>query len=122
MAARLAPHDVGRMHQSLHHLVADAPWNDEEMLAEVRREVLPAMQKNDPVVAWIIDDGVAAASAQKFTVAYCTQGCSQAFGGTEEPGDAGVHQLLGCISRKVNPRVSTPVCCVQYGATPPDMA
>ena len=44
------------MHQSLHHLVADAPWNDEEMLAQVRREVLPAMQKHDPVVAWIVDD------------------------------------------------------------------
>ena len=56
MAARLAAHDVRRMHQSLHHLVADAPWNDEEMLAQVRREVLPAMQKRDPVVAWIIDD------------------------------------------------------------------
>jgi hypothetical protein len=56
MAARLAPHDVRRMHQSLHHLVADAPWNDEEILAQVRREVLPAMQKQDSVVAWIIDD------------------------------------------------------------------
>ena len=33
MAARLAPGNVRRMHQSLHHLVADAPWNDEEMLA-----------------------------------------------------------------------------------------
>ena len=42
MAARLAPDDVRRMHQSLHHLVADAPWNDEEMLAEVRRYVLPS--------------------------------------------------------------------------------
>jgi SRSO17 transposase len=31
------------MHQSLHHLVADAPWNDEQMLAEVRRHVLPTM-------------------------------------------------------------------------------
>ena len=56
MAARLAPHDVRRVHQSLHHLVADAPWNDEEMLAQVGREVLPAMQKHGPVVAWIIDD------------------------------------------------------------------
>jgi SRSO17 transposase len=56
MAARLAPKDVRRMHQSLHHLVADAPWNDEEMLAEVRRQVLPAMQKHGPVVAWIVDD------------------------------------------------------------------
>jgi SRSO17 transposase len=56
MAARLAPNNVRRMHQSLHHLVADAPWNDEAMLAEVRRQVLPGMQKNGPVVAWIVDD------------------------------------------------------------------
>src|ERR1700678_3309755 len=56
MAARLAPENVRRTHQSLHHLVADAPWNDEEMLAEVRRYVLPTMQKNGPVVAWIVDD------------------------------------------------------------------
>ncbi|HYL97292.1 MAG TPA: IS701 family transposase, partial [Terriglobales bacterium] len=56
MAARLAPDNVRRMHQSLHHLVADAPWDDEEVLAEVRRQVLPAMQKNGPVVAWIVDD------------------------------------------------------------------
>ena len=56
MAARLAPKNVRRMHQSLHHLVADAPWNDEGMLAQVRREVLPAMQKHGPVVAWIVDD------------------------------------------------------------------
>jgi len=34
------------MHQSLHHLVADAPWDDEEMLAEVRRFVLPTMEKH----------------------------------------------------------------------------
>jgi SRSO17 transposase len=56
MAARLAPDDVRRMHQSLHHLVADAPWNDQEMLERVRQQVLPAMQKHGSVVAWIIDD------------------------------------------------------------------
>ena len=56
MAARLAPDNVRRMHQSLHHLVADAPWNDNEMLAEVRRQVMPSMQKHGPVVAWIVDD------------------------------------------------------------------
>ena len=56
MAARLAPNDCRRMHQSLHHLVADAPWNDEEMLSEVRRYVLPTMEKQGPVVAWIVDD------------------------------------------------------------------
>src|SRR5258708_37076087 len=56
MAARLAPDNVRRMHQSLHHLVADAPWNDEEMLAQVQREVLPTMEKHSAVVAWIVDD------------------------------------------------------------------
>jgi len=56
MAARLAPDNVRRTHQSLHHLVADAPWDDEEMLAQVRREVLPTMQRHGPVVAWIVDD------------------------------------------------------------------
>ena len=56
MAARVAPDNVRRMHQSLHHLVADAPWNDEEMLSAVRRYVLPTMQKHGEVVAWIVDD------------------------------------------------------------------
>ncbi len=56
MAARLAPDNVRRMHQSLHHLVADAPWDDEEMLSQVWRQVLPSMQKHGPVVAWIVDD------------------------------------------------------------------
>ena len=56
MAARLAPDNVRRMHQSLHHLVADAPWSDEELLAEVRDQVLPAVQKHGSVVAWIVDD------------------------------------------------------------------
>jgi SRSO17 transposase len=56
MAARLAPGDVRRMHQSLHHLVADAPWDDRAMLEKVRQQVLPVMQRSGPVVAWIIDD------------------------------------------------------------------
>ena len=56
MAARLSPDSVRRMHQCLHHVVAVAPWSGEEILAEVRRQVLPAMQKHGPVVAWIVDD------------------------------------------------------------------
>jgi SRSO17 transposase len=56
MAAKLAPDNVQRMHQSLHHLVADAPWSDKEMLAEIRHAVLPVTQKHSPVVAWIVDD------------------------------------------------------------------
>jgi SRSO17 transposase len=44
VAARLAPDSVGRMHQSLHHLVADAPWSDEAVLAKVRAYALTAMR------------------------------------------------------------------------------
>ena len=56
MAARLAPNNIQRMHQSLHHLVADAPWSDQAVLGSVRGHVLAAMQQNGPVVAWIVDD------------------------------------------------------------------
>lgn len=56
MAARLDPARVQPMRQSLHHLVAKAPWSDEALLEHVRNQVLPAMQKHGPVVAWIVDD------------------------------------------------------------------
>ncbi len=56
MAARLAPDNVRRMHQSLHHLVADAPWSDEAVLDRSLDFVLPAMLKQGPVVAWVVDD------------------------------------------------------------------
>jgi SRSO17 transposase len=56
MAARLAPDNVRQMHQSMHHVVADAPWSDEELLNEVRRSVLAAMLEQAPVEAWVIDD------------------------------------------------------------------
>jgi SRSO17 transposase len=56
MAARLAPENVRQTHQSLHHVVAHAPWRDEDILEQVRHYVLPAMQKQGPVVAWVVDD------------------------------------------------------------------
>ena len=56
MAARLYPDNVRQAHQSLHHLVADAPWSDEDVLEAVRHYVLSAVEKQGPVVAWIVDD------------------------------------------------------------------
>ncbi len=56
MAARLAPDDVRRMHQSLHHVVADAPWSDEAVLDSALDFVLSAMLQRGPIMAWIIDD------------------------------------------------------------------
>ena len=56
MAALLDPASVQSMRQSLHHLVAKAAWSDEVMLAQVRSQVLPAIRRHGPVVAWIVDD------------------------------------------------------------------
>src|SRR5438105_3741014 len=56
MAARLDAKNVQPVRQSLHHLVAKAPWSDETLLDEVRHHVLPAMQKQGPVAAWMVDD------------------------------------------------------------------
>jgi SRSO17 transposase len=56
MAARLAPDSVRRMHQSLHHVVADAPWSDEAVLDRCLDFILPAMLRQEPVVAWVVDD------------------------------------------------------------------
>ena len=56
MAARLSPERVRQMHQSLHHLVADAPWSDEAVLDRALDFVLPAMLARGPVVAWVVDD------------------------------------------------------------------
>ena len=56
MAARLDPDNIQPTRQSLHHLVAKAPWSDEVLLQQVRNQVLPTMRKQGPVVAWIVDD------------------------------------------------------------------
>ena len=55
MAARLAPGNVRRIHQSLHHVVADAPWSDEELLAQVRGSVLPLRERQGPMCAGIVE-------------------------------------------------------------------
>ena len=56
MAARTAPARTAAQHQSLLHFVGVATWSDEKVLAKVREMVLPAMTKNGPIEAWIIDD------------------------------------------------------------------
>ena len=51
MAALLAPERVRQTHQSLHHLVADAPWEDKAVLQAVREYALAAMAKHGPIEA-----------------------------------------------------------------------
>jgi SRSO17 transposase len=56
MAARIAPDEVGAKHQSLHHFVAKAPWDEAKLLSAVRTFVLPKIEKDAPIRAWIVDD------------------------------------------------------------------
>ena len=56
MAARLEPARVQAAHQSLHHFVAKADWSDEALLALVRAQVLPAIERQGPILAWVVDD------------------------------------------------------------------
>jgi len=56
MAARTAPARTAAQHRSLLHFVGNACWSDEEVLAKVRQMVLPSIENNGPIEAWIIDD------------------------------------------------------------------
>jgi len=56
MAARMAPERVQAAHQSMHHVVAKAPWDDAALLAAVRGQVIPALERHGPIGYWIVDD------------------------------------------------------------------
>src|SRR3954468_16398656 len=56
MAARVDPARVGAAHQSLHHFVAKAAWDDAGLLRAVRDYALPAMMEHGPIRAWLVDD------------------------------------------------------------------
>src|SRR3954454_6655655 len=56
MAARIDPARVGAAHQSLHHFVAEAAWDDAALLGAVRAHALPAMLEHGPVRAWLVGD------------------------------------------------------------------
>src|SRR3954468_3231360 len=56
MAARVDPARVGAAHQSLHHFVAKAAWDDAALLRAVRDYALPAIEEHGPIRAWLVDD------------------------------------------------------------------
>jgi SRSO17 transposase len=105
MAAAVAPGNVRRSHQSLHHLVADSPWQDRKLLAAVRRHVLPAMTKNAPVTAWIVDD-TGFPKKGKHSVGVARQYCGQL--GKQENCQVAVSLSLS------NPAVSLPIAYRLY--------
>lgn len=56
MAARVDPRHVSARHQSLHHFVAKAPWEAEDLLRAASDAALAALERHGPVAAWIVDD------------------------------------------------------------------
>ena len=56
MAARVDPRHVPARHQSMHHFVADAPWDAAAVLRVAREWVLAPLGRHGPVAAWIVDD------------------------------------------------------------------
>jgi SRSO17 transposase len=56
MAARVDPRHVRARHQSLHHFVSNAPWDDSGVLRVTRELVLDQMERHGAVAAWVVDD------------------------------------------------------------------
>src|SRR4051812_36076459 len=76
MAARVDPFRVGAAHQSLHHFVAKAGWDDAALLAAARAYALPALLERGPVRAWIVDD-TGLPKKGKLSVGVARQYCGQ---------------------------------------------
>jgi len=56
MAARVDPRHVRARHQSMHHFVANAAWDDVAVLRAARETVLAALERHGLVAAWVVDD------------------------------------------------------------------
>src|SRR4029077_8545485 len=56
MAAKVDPRHVPARHQSMHHFVANAPWDETEVLRVACDYALGQMDRHAPVAAWVVDD------------------------------------------------------------------
>ena len=56
MAAKVDPRHVSMRHQSMHHFVANAPWDERAVIEVAREYALAQMERHGPVAAWVVDD------------------------------------------------------------------
>src|SRR3954467_8893249 len=115
MAARVDPARVGAAHQSLHHFVAKAAWDDDALLAAVRGHVLPAMLERGPVRAWLVDD-TGLPKKGKLSVGVARQDCGELGKRDDCRGAGGRPAGGGCLSGS---RPTTPACRSPTGSTCP---
>jgi SRSO17 transposase len=76
LAAMTSPGHACAQHQSLLHFVGLSPWSDEGVLAKMREMVLPSMERQGPIEAWILDD-TATPKKGKHSVGVAHQYCGQ---------------------------------------------
>jgi SRSO17 transposase len=103
MAAITAPERTAAQHQSLLHLIGEGRWSDEKVLAKVRELVLPEMERQGPIEAWIIDDTSFPKKGQH-SVGVARQYCGEL--GKQDNCQVAVtlsmanHDAIGCICRR----------------------
>ncbi len=56
MAAKVDPNHVSIRHQSMHHFVANAPWEENALIRVAREYALRQLERHGPVAAWAVDD------------------------------------------------------------------
>jgi len=56
MAAKIDPCRLRARHQSMHHFVSTAPWNDAAVIKTARDYSLEQFERHGGVHAWVIDD------------------------------------------------------------------
>ena len=76
LAAASAPDRVSAQHQSLLHFVGKSPWSDERLLAKVQALVLPSIERQGAIKAWIVDD-TGLPKKGKHSVGVARQYCGQ---------------------------------------------
>jgi SRSO17 transposase len=58
LAARFSvmPAHASAAHQRLHHFIANTEWSDHDVRLGAARYAIAAMEKRDPILAWVVDD------------------------------------------------------------------